>query len=179
MIASTSTSRRLGLLSRGVARRLIARPGIGECESRDFRDRQLVMTIYVGNLPYATTDAELVELFVPFGDVLRVTIVTHRDTGRSRGFGFVEMNDATEGRAAIAALADTEPLGRPLTVNEARPRGSGTGQRIIGDGAASRNDDRHQRQDQDQPHRKGPSAIPDHAARPVSAGYHNRFRATR
>ncbi|MFW5682306.1 MAG: RNA recognition motif domain-containing protein [Phycisphaeraceae bacterium] len=137
-----------------------------------------MITIYVGNMPYSTTEAELAELFVSFGDVLRVTIVTQRETGRSRGFGFVEMRDATEGRAAIAALAGTEPLGRPLTINEARPRGSGTGQRIIGDGTPSRNDDRHQRQDQDQPHRKSSSAIPDNASRPASAGYHNRFRAT-
>jgi RNA recognition motif-containing protein len=136
-----------------------------------------VITIYVGNLPYTTTEAELVELFVPFGDVLRVTIVTHRDTGRSRGFGFVEMQDVTQGRAAVAALAGSEAIGRPLTVNEARPRGSGTGQRIIGEGACAERSDRHQRQDVEQTRRKSQSTVTDNSARPVSAGYHNRFRA--
>lgn len=138
-----------------------------------------MITIYVGNLPYSTTEAELVELFVPFGDVLRVTIVTQRETGRSRGFGFVEMADATEGRAAVAALAGSEAIGRPLTVNEARPRGSGTGQRIIGEGACNRTHDRHERRDSAPHHRKAPSTANESPGRPASAGYHNRFRAAR
>lgn len=136
-----------------------------------------MITIYVGNMPYSTTEAELAELFVSFGDVLRVTIVTQRETGRSRGFGFVEMRDASEGRAAVAALAGSEALGRPLTVNEARPRGSGTGQRVMGDGSARASEDRHQRRDLDQPNRKSAPAMSDAPSRPVSAGYHNRFRA--
>jgi RNA recognition motif-containing protein len=136
-----------------------------------------VITIYVGNMPYSTTEADLAKLFLSFGDVLRVTIVTQRETGRSRGFGFVEMQDAIEGRAAVAALAGSEALGRPLTVNEARPRGSGTGERVIGDGTSQPAGDRHQRHDLDQPNRKGSPAMSDSSSRPVSAGYHNRFRA--
>ena len=73
--------------------------------------------IYVGNLSFNTAEQELSELFSQHGQVANVAIITDRDTGRSRGFGFVEMADDTEGRAAIEALD-----GRSLTVNEARPR---------------------------------------------------------
>ncbi len=78
--------------------------------------------IYVGNLPFQTTQQELEELFSQYGDVSRVNIVIDRDTGRSRGFGFVEMAEASEGHAAIDALDGTEFGGRTITVNEARPR---------------------------------------------------------
>ena len=80
------------------------------------------MNIYVTNLAYTTTEEELSQLFEPYGSVESVRIITDRDTGRSRGFGFVEMPDATEARAAIAGLNGTALGGRALTVDEARPR---------------------------------------------------------
>jgi cold-inducible RNA-binding protein len=80
------------------------------------------MQIFVGNLAFTTTETELRQLFEPYGDVQRVQIVMDRDTGRSRGFGFVEMPNATEASAAIAGLDSTMLGGRQLTVNEARPR---------------------------------------------------------
>ena len=83
--------------------------------------------IYVGNLPYTSTEQELEELFRQFGQVTRANIVTDRDTGRSRGFGFVEMESAQEGQAAIDALNGKEWGGRTLTVNEARPRNDNRG----------------------------------------------------
>jgi RNA recognition motif-containing protein len=85
-----------------------------------------VINIYVGNLPYKTSEADLAELFAAFGQVDRSSIVMDRQTGRSRGFGFVEMADHAEGTRAIEALAGQDWHGRPLTINEARPRGSGT-----------------------------------------------------
>ncbi len=78
--------------------------------------------IYVGNLPYTSTEQELEELFRQYGPVARANIVTDRDTGRSRGFGFVEMENQADGQAAIDALNGQEWGGRTLTVNEARPR---------------------------------------------------------
>lgn len=86
-----------------------------------------MVNIYVGNLPYSTTDAELVELFSQYGTVGKATIVNDRETGRSRGFGFVEMTDRQAGLKAIEELNAGTYNGRPLTVNEARPRGSGRG----------------------------------------------------
>ena len=83
--------------------------------------------IYVGNLLYATTDTELVEFFSQWGQVERATLVHDRETGRPRGFAFVEMPDAAEAAEAVAAAHGAELNGRPLTVNEARPRGSGGG----------------------------------------------------
>ena len=80
------------------------------------------MRIFVGNLDWAITEDELERLFAPYGIVDRAQIITDRDTGRPRGFGFVEMPDATEARAAIAGLHGTSLGGRPLTVNEARQR---------------------------------------------------------
>lgn len=85
-----------------------------------------MINIYVGNLPYKTSEADLAELFGGFGKVERASIVMDRQTGRSRGFGFVEMVEHAEGTAAIEALAGNDWNGRPLTINEARPRGSGT-----------------------------------------------------
>jgi cold-inducible RNA-binding protein len=78
--------------------------------------------IYVGNLPYSTTDTELEELFAQHGQVQRASVVIDRETGRSRGFGFVEMPNDTEGEAAIAALNGYDLSGRKLVVNEAKPR---------------------------------------------------------
>ena len=83
--------------------------------------------LYVGNLTFDATDADLTELFSPHGQVQSAQIVTDRDTGRSRGFGLVEMSDGAE--AAIAALNGQDFKGRNLTVNEARPREFGGGGR--------------------------------------------------
>lgn len=78
--------------------------------------------IYVGNLPHGTTEAELRNIFEAHGAVERVSLVTDRDTGRSRGFAFVEMANAGEADKAIAALNGTELGGRTLNINEARPK---------------------------------------------------------
>ena len=80
------------------------------------------MNIYVGNLNWGMTEDELLEAFEAHGTVSRATIITDRDTGRSRGFGFVEMDNDAEANAAIQALNGKEVGGRALTVNEARPR---------------------------------------------------------
>ena len=80
------------------------------------------MRIFVANLAWTTTEDELERLFEPYGIVNRTQIVTDRETGRSRGFGFVEMPDDTEAQAAIDELNGTSLGGRTLTVNEARAR---------------------------------------------------------
>lgn len=80
------------------------------------------MEIYVGNLAYATTEDELRTLFSEFGEVANVHIISDRATGRSKGFGFVEMPKAEEANAAIAAVNGKEVGGRPLRVNESRPK---------------------------------------------------------
>ena len=79
------------------------------------------MRIYVGNLPYSATEDELRDLFAQHGAVLSVNLISDRDTGRPRGFGFVEMEDA-EGGSAIEALNGYDMGGRNLRINEARPR---------------------------------------------------------
>ena len=86
--------------------------------------------IFVGNLSFNTSEDELRQLFEPYGQVDRVSIMTDRDTGRSRGFGFVEMASDEEGEKAIAGLNGSQVGGRTLNVNEARPkteRGGGGG----------------------------------------------------
>ena len=80
------------------------------------------MKIYVGNLPYSATDGELQQKFEAFGQVDSATVVMDRETGRSKGFGFVEMSEKSEADAAIAALNGQDMDGRALKVNEARPR---------------------------------------------------------
>lgn len=85
------------------------------------------MNIYVGNLPYTATEEEIRALFEPHGAVTRANIVMDRDTGRPRGFGFVEMANDSEGHAAIEAVNGAQMGGRSLTVNEARPRESRSG----------------------------------------------------
>jgi cold-inducible RNA-binding protein len=85
------------------------------------------MRIYVGNLSYSTTEETLRETFEQFGQVDEVSVITDRDTGRPRGFAFVEMGDDEEGAKAIAALNGAEVDGRKLAVNEARPQRSGGG----------------------------------------------------
>src|SRR6185295_6556354 len=78
--------------------------------------------LYVGNLSYEVDSSALEALFTPHGTVQSAQIITDRDTGRSKGFGFVEMNSDAEAQAAIAALNGQENGGRALTVNEAKPR---------------------------------------------------------
>jgi RNA recognition motif-containing protein len=80
------------------------------------------MNIYVGNLSYGMSEDELREAFSAYGDVSSVKILMDRETGRSRGFGFVEMPNQSEGEAAVAQLNGKELGGRTLRVNEARPR---------------------------------------------------------
>ena len=80
------------------------------------------MNIYVGNLSFDTTDDELRELFAGFGEVDSVNIIMDKYSGRSRGFGFVEMPNQAEGEAAVAQLNGKDVGGRALRVNEARPR---------------------------------------------------------
>ena len=80
------------------------------------------MNIYVGNLPFETTEDNLHVTFAEYGEVTSARVITDRMTGRSRGFGFVEMANNNEAEAAIRALNGTELGGRTLTVNEARPR---------------------------------------------------------
>jgi len=83
--------------------------------------------IFVGNLDFAATESSIRELFERYGSVERVSLVTDRDTGRSRGFAFVEMTDPAEADRAISALNGVEMNGRKLNVNEARPRPEGGG----------------------------------------------------
>ena len=95
--------------------------------------------LYVGNLSYQVTDSDLEQLFAQFGTVHSAQVIQDRDTGRSKGFGFVEMSNDHEAQAAIAALNEKEHDGRPLAVNEARPReerggGGGGGGRGRGGG---------------------------------------------
>jgi len=87
------------------------------------------MRIFVGNVDFTTTEAEIGQLFEPYGTVERVQLLTDRDTGRSRGFGFVEMPNAPEAQAAIEGLNGRSLRGRTLTVNEAREREERAGPR--------------------------------------------------
>ena len=82
----------------------------------------MAKNIYVGNLVWDCTADDLLALFQEHGQVARAQVITDRETGRSRGFGFVEMNDDAEAQKAIEALNGTDYKGRPLTVNEAKPR---------------------------------------------------------
>ena len=81
-----------------------------------------MVNIYVGNLSYSMSEEELRDAFGAFGDVSSVKILMDRETGRSRGFGFVEMPNQSDGEKAIAQLNGKEVGGRPLRINEARPR---------------------------------------------------------
>lgn len=102
-------------------------------------------TLFVGNLPFNTTEGEIHNLFSQYGSVISVKLIADRETGRPRGFGFVEM-EAAEAAAAISALNETDFNGRPLRVNEAQeraPRDNGGGG---GGGGGFRNrDDRGDR----------------------------------
>ncbi len=94
--------------------------------------------LYVGNLSFNTTESELREMFAPFGEVASAALVMDRETGRPRGFGFVEFTNAEHAQAAIAAQNGKNVGGRDLTVNEAKPRedrgGGGGGGRSSGGG---------------------------------------------
>src|SRR5688500_19702057 len=98
--------------------------------------------LYVGNLSYSTTGQDLEQLFGQHGQVTSAQIINDRDTGRSKGFGFVEMSSDDEAQAAIAALNGQQHGGRALTVNEARPReersGGGGGRGGFGGGGGGR-----------------------------------------
>lgn len=97
--------------------------------------------IFVGNLSFNTGEDELRQMFEQYGQVDRVSIMTDRDTGRSRGFGFVEMANAEDGEKAIAALNGSQLGGRTLNVNEARPKMERSG----GGGGGGRGRDRGDR----------------------------------
>ena len=99
-----------------------------------------MINIYVGNLPFSTTDTDLEDLFSQFGTISRAAIITDRETGRSRGFGFVEMENDEEGKKAIAEMNEKEFNGRNLTVNEARPRAPRTGGGGYGGGSGGGGD---------------------------------------
>ncbi len=94
--------------------------------------------LYVGNLSYDVSSSDLEQLFAAHGTVQSATVIADRDTGRSKGFGFVEMSSNDEAAAAIAALDGTEHGGRSLKVNEAKPRAAGGG----GGGRGGRGGDR-------------------------------------
>ena len=85
------------------------------------------MNIYVGNLPFDLSEDELKAHFAPYGNVISAKIINDKFTGKSRGFGFVEMSDNNEGTAAIAGLNGKELKGRPLRVNESQPKPGGGG----------------------------------------------------
>jgi cold-inducible RNA-binding protein len=90
--------------------------------------------LYVGNLAYGVTDSDLQTMFAPFGTVQSAQVIMDRDTGRSKGFGFVEMSNGNEATAAINGLNGKEVDGRQLTVNEAKPREERGGGRSGGGG---------------------------------------------
>jgi RNA recognition motif-containing protein len=90
--------------------------------------------LYVGNLTYGVTDAALEQMFAAHGTVESAQVIMDRDTGRSKGFGFVEMKTDQEAQAAIAGLNGKEMEGRKLTVNEARPKAEGGGRGGFGGG---------------------------------------------
>lgn len=96
------------------------------------------MSIYVGNLSYDVTENDLGEVFADYGEVKRVQLPSDRETGRPRGFGFVEMNTEEEEAAAIEALDGAEWMGRSMKVNKARPRENRGGGRNRGGGGYSR-----------------------------------------
>ena len=100
--------------------------------------------LYVGGLPYSTTEQQLSELFAPQGSVTSAKVITDKFTGQSRGFGFVEMATGEEAQKAIAALNGTQMGGRTITVNEARPQekrtGGGGGGGYGGGGGGDRGD---------------------------------------
>ncbi len=92
------------------------------------------MSIFVGNLPFRAEREDILELFTPFGEVMNCSLPLERDTGRKRGFAFVEMADESIESTAIEGLQGTELMGRPLRINKAEPRGGGGPRRGGGGG---------------------------------------------
>ena len=97
--------------------------------------------LFVGNMSFQTTESELRAMFEPYGDITRVQVITDRDTGRARGFAFVEMANDEEAAKAITALNGTQMDGRALNVNEAKPKAAGSGPR--GGGGYSKDRDNY------------------------------------
>ena len=97
--------------------------------------------LFVGNMSFSTTESDLRSIFEPFGEITQVNVITDRDTGRARGFAFVEMTNDEEAAKAIAALNGKELDGRALNVNEAKPKAAGSGPR--GGGGYSRDRDNY------------------------------------
>ncbi len=87
----------------------------------------MAIKLFVGSLPFSTTDAQLRDLFAPFGTVNSATVITDKFSGRSRGFGFVEMSSDEESKAAMEKLNGSQMEGRNIVVNEARPAQEKTG----------------------------------------------------
>jgi cold-inducible RNA-binding protein len=113
-------------------------------------DKEIVrMNIFVGNLDFGATEDSIRSLFEPYGAVDRVNLITDRDTGRSRGFAFVEMSDNDAAQRAITALNGANIGGRPLNVNEARPKmdRGGSGSRAGGGGFGQRSSGPRQRRE--------------------------------
>ena len=98
--------------------------------------------LYVGNLPFSVTDADLSQIFAQVGTVASAKVIMDRDTGRSKGFGFVEMNSDEEAANAISQFNGAECEGRPLTVNEAKPMAPRTGGGGFGGGRGERSGNR-------------------------------------
>jgi len=92
------------------------------------------VSIFVGNLPFRAEREDVMQLFAPFGEVLNCSLPLERDTGRKRGFAFIEMADEAIESTAIDGLQGTELMGRPLRINKAEPRGSGGSRRGGGGG---------------------------------------------
>ena len=92
------------------------------------------VSIFVGNLPFRAEREDILELFTPYGEVMNCSLPLERDTGRKRGFAFVEMADEALETSAIDGLQGTELMGRPLRINKAEPRGGGGGSRRGGGG---------------------------------------------
>jgi RNA recognition motif-containing protein len=99
------------------------------CLASSFPEALMGKKLYVGNLPYSVADSDLQRLFEAHGSVVSAQVIMDRDTGRSKGFGFVEMGSDSEAQAAIAEMNGKEVDGRSLTVNEARPKPEGGGGR--------------------------------------------------
>jgi RNA recognition motif-containing protein len=94
----------------------------------------MAIKLFVGSLPYTTTDDELNELFASFGTIASARVIIDRESGRSKGFGFVEFEDDTAGKAAVTELDGADYQGRKLVVNEARPQGDRPPRREFGGG---------------------------------------------
>src|SRR3990167_3090654 len=104
----------------------------GRCGN--FKEKKRMKNLFVGNISFQTTESDLRSMFEPFGEITRIQLMTDRDTGRARGFGFVDMANDEEAAKAISALNGKEVGGRALNVNEARPKTERSGPRGGGGG---------------------------------------------